>query len=277
MGTIPYQRPPDSRGGWRLEDIPYAQIDRAAVADDEWLFFVLTTASYIEFASDLYTRNLIAYFQGDTEVVDWLAHSWEPDELRHGASLRHYVANVWGDFDWQRGFAGFLRDYAEYCKVELLGPTPALEMASRCVVETGTASYYSLLNGVSPEPVLRQLTWDIRSDEVRHYSHFYRYFKKYRDAERPGRWPVLKTLARRAKEVTSEDARCAYRNAFLVRFPQRIYRDAEYRSFEKRVLREGRRHYPYEMAAKMFLKPLDLGRRSQRIVAPLLIRGMKRL
>jgi hypothetical protein len=266
-----------SQAAWQVDDIPYDRIDRSAVADDEWLFFVLTTASYIESASDLYTRNLIAYFAEDTQAADWLAGAWEPEELRHGASLRRYVESVWDDFDWQRGYDGFFSDYSEYCKVELLGPTPALEMASRCVVETGTAGYYSLLSSASPEPVMRGLTWNIRCDEVRHYSHFYRFFKAYRDAERPGRWALLKTLIGRASEVTSEDARCAYRNAFQVRFAGRPYREGHYRSFEKRVFRAARDHYPYEMAVKMFLKPLGLGRRGQRVTVPILVRGMKML
>jgi hypothetical protein len=277
MDRISYHRATGGPAGWQLDDIPYPQTDRPAVVNDEWFFFVLTTASYIESASDLYTRNLIAYFAGDTEAVDWLGNVWEPEELRHGASLRRYVETVWADFDWQRGYEGFLQDYSAYCKVELLGPTPALEMASRCVVETGTAGYYDLLSSASPEPVIQQLTWHIRCDEVRHYSHFYRYFQKYRDRERPDRWALLKTLLGRASEVTSEDARCAYRNAYRVRFPERSYKDAYYRRFEKRVFSEARRHYPYEMAVKMFLRPLGLSRRSRRVIMPVAVQAMKLL
>lgn len=277
MDATSSPRANEGRSGWRLDDIPYAQIDRSSVVDNEWLFFVITTASYIESASDLYTRNLIAYFASDPDAVHWLANVWEPEELRHGASLRRYVETVWADFDWQRGYDGFLKDYSAYCKVELLGPTHGLEMASRCVVETGTAGYYSLLSGASPEPVLRRLTWLIRGDEIRHYSYFYRHFQTYRDRERPSRWALLKTLLGRASEVSSEDARCAYRNAFLVRFPERGYEDSNYRRFEKRVFREARRHYPYEMAVKMFLKPLGLGRRSRRVITPVAVRAMKLL
>ncbi|MHB1670018.1 MAG: hypothetical protein ACYCUK_22160, partial [Thiomonas sp.] len=42
--------------------------------------------------------------------------------------------------------------------------------------EMGTTTYYQALNTVCGEPVLRELTWHIRNDEVQHYKHFYHYF-----------------------------------------------------------------------------------------------------
>ena len=71
---------------------------------------------------------------------------------------------------------------------------PAL--AARCVVETGTATYYRALEQATDEPVLRDLTRRIANDEVRHYKHFFRHFNALADRERLGRTRVLAALAR---------------------------------------------------------------------------------
>lgn len=42
---------------------------------------------------------------------------------------------------------------------------------------------YQAFNAVCEEPVLRDFTWRIRTDEVQHYKHFYRYFLRYREQE----------------------------------------------------------------------------------------------
>lgn len=46
------------------------------VRDDDTLFFFLVMSSFVEAASDLYTRNLSAYYAGDREVEEWLRHHW---------------------------------------------------------------------------------------------------------------------------------------------------------------------------------------------------------
>ena len=80
----------DDRQGraWSLADIPYDTIDRARIADDEVFFNLLASASFIEITSDTYTRNLAEFCAGDDEVVEWLRHGWEPEEMQHGACTR---------------------------------------------------------------------------------------------------------------------------------------------------------------------------------------------
>jgi hypothetical protein len=52
---------------WSVADIPYHALRR--VGDDELLFYVVASASFLEITSDLYTRNLIQMFRGNGEVV----------------------------------------------------------------------------------------------------------------------------------------------------------------------------------------------------------------
>lgn len=46
---------------WRWQDIDFDNIHYERVGDDESLFYLLNCASFIETATDLYTRNLIEH------------------------------------------------------------------------------------------------------------------------------------------------------------------------------------------------------------------------
>jgi rubrerythrin len=253
---------------WSMDSIRYRDIARDMVEDDELLFQIVASASFVEITSDLYTKNLIEYFRDDPELVEWLAHHWEPEELQHGAALKRYVEAAWPDFDWRRAYEGFFAEYSHCCAVEKLAPTRALEMVARCVVETGTASFYRMLADAVPEPVLREVAGNIAADEVRHYKNFYYFFRRYRETEGPGRAAVLRTLWDRAQEVDTEDAYIAFKHVFLVRKPDAEFRPAEYEAFRSGVRRIGRDYFPYGMALKMFLKPLDLAPMIGRVVLP---------
>ena len=264
-------------GRWSLDDIPYDTIDPTRIADDPYLFYMLASASLVEINSDLYTRNLLEYFQGDTDVTNWLAQDWQREEIQHGAALRRYVNAVWPDFAWDHSFLRFSADYARLCRPELLGPTQTLEFAARCVVETGTASLYTMLSRLSPEPVLTGLLSHIRSDEIRHYRNFYHFFLKYQLRASHGYYTVARTLWHRAREIENEDAYYAFRYVYLERHPERRSHEDAYRRFREHWITLARQYYPYEMATRMFLKPLGLNPRLKRLTLPLLTAGAKRL
>ena len=253
---------------WSIDDIPYSAVSRAVVRDDAQLFYTLASASFVEITSDLYTRNLIEFFSDDDEVADWLAHGWEPEELQHGAALRRYVETAWPDFDWHDAYRRFMAEFRPLCSVDQLAPTRGLEMAARCVVETGTASFYRMLSEMSPEPVLQLLTARIRADEVRHYKHFYRYFLRYRALERPGRRAVMRTLWNRVGEVDAEDAFYAFKHVFLATHPAARFERRDYDAFRAGFRAAAKRHFPYAMAVKMLLKPLGLSPPVGRVVLP---------
>ncbi len=251
---------------WTNADIDFDRIDLAAARANEPLMSLLASASLVEAASDLYTTNLVEYFKGDAEVAQWLSRHWEPEELQHGRALREYVARVWPSFDWERVFAAFLKEYGALCQVETLRPTPALEMVARCVVETGTATLYRAIGTYSPEPVLRDISSRIRQDEIRHFKHFYRYFRKYQRGERLGRLRVARALLERVAEVRRDDAGCALRHVFLGRYPHYAGDAARIDAWTRRIYSMTKRQYPFPMAAKMLLTPLDLHPRIRPLV-----------
>jgi len=264
---------------WSIEDIDYGAVDPERVRGRAALRYLVTGASFVEIASDLYTRNLTEYFDGDDEIQSWLKSQWEREEVQHGQALRRYVQAAWPEFDWDTAFGKFFADYAPLCKTELLGPTRALELAARCVVETGTASYYTVIQRASPEPVLRDLAARIRADEVRHYKYFYHYFRRYRESEPVSRPRVLRTLASRLREVDDEDAYLAMKHVAHAdpEHPAARFDRSDYRATRRQLMTLVRPHYPYEMAAKMILKPLRLNRYVQRAAVPVLSAGARYL
>ena len=237
---------PDTTVGasWSVEDIPYHGLVHDRVQGDHRLFYILASASFIESASNIYTGNLVQFFHDDDEIVDWLKRHWEPEELQHGAALQRYVRTAWPDFDWEAAYRTFLGEYMPLCAVERLAATRALEMAARCVVETGTASFYRMLSGLTEEPVLKDLAARISADEVRHYKHFYRWFRRYRALERPSRLAVLRLN------------------------PGAAFRMSDYETYRGDLLKLAQQHMPHDMAIKMLLKPLELNATLGRAVVP---------
>lgn len=262
---------------WRLEEIDFSKLEPERVRNDDTLFFFLVMSSFVEAASDLYTRNLSAYYAGDREVEDWLRNHWEHEEMQHGRALRAYVQAVWPEFDWTRANAGFFAEYSAMCTLDEFEPTRGLEMAARCVVETGTSSLYRAIHDYTDEPLLKELTRRIKSDEVRHFSYFYRYFQRYRAIETVSRSRIIRAILKRIAEAKSEDSLVAYRHAFQVRFPEIAFEERYYRDYNRNLKRLMQRNFPFEMSVKMLLKPVGLPRPLRGPLSRLLVHGARGL
>ena len=272
--NIPDSAPSNNRAAvarrhWSLDDIPWRLIRRDAVAQTEGFFYLVAAASLMESATDLYTENLIEYFADDEEVTSWLEKYWLPEELQHGEALRRYVQIAWPEFDWEPARRRFVDEFRPFCDIAL-EPTRSQEMASRCVVETGTASYYRTLSRASPDPVLALLTRYIADDEVRHYKHFYRYFRKYRDVETPGRAAILPALWRRLRMTGGDDSFIVLKHVHAAHHPGERFDLAMYRRVRRACRAAVRDYFPHEMSVRMLLKPLGLGPRTQRLALPVI-------
>lgn len=246
------------RPRWRLEDIDLDHIDAAAVRDNEFLFYMLASASFVEILSDIYSQNLIEHFQGHEEVTSWLKESWQEEEVQHGRALKAYVNKVWPEFDWETAHAAFWQEYQALCLVEQLEPKRGLELVGRCVVETGTSTFYRAIYNYVREPVLRQILNNIRTDEAAHYTHFRRYFSTVNSTERHGFLSVVGAIWRRMKEISGQDAYFAFKHVYIVRHPGRAFDESEWQRYNKAVKKHSREHYPHSMAVKMLLKPIPM-------------------
>src|SRR6266446_434616 len=265
-----------ARRHWSLDDIPWNAIRHDAVAQNRAFFYLVASASLMESATDLYTENLINFFAGDEEVTSWLEHYWLPEELQHGRALRRYVEVAWPEFDWEAAYRRFVEEFRPFCD-EALEALRSLEMASRCVVEMGTASYYTTLSRASPEPVLSLLARRIVEDEVRHYKHFYRFFRKYRDAESPSRAAVVPALWRRLRMSGGDDSFIVLKHVYGARYPGAPFDTGVYRDLRRECCDLVRDHIPHEMSVRMLLKPLALGPRTQRALIPVAVAAARHL
>ena len=161
--------------------------------------------------------------------------------------------------------------------MEELESSRALEMAARCVVETGTSSFYATLQHCSDEPVLKNLASLIRQDEVSHYNHFRHFFERYKKEERIGRMGVARSLYKRLTEVENEDTNIGIKYAWLMRNPGELFTQEIFESINHEMREVMVGHYPYRSALKMFLQPLDLNRNLVKYSLPLLEQAARRL
>jgi hypothetical protein len=257
-----------SQQGWSLDSLAWDAIQATPESERDPFFYIVAAASFMEITTDRYTQNLVDKFSGDDEVTAWLARHWLPEELQHGEALRRYVRTAWPDFDWDRVYRSFIGEFAPYCAAERLEPTRSREMASRCIVEMGTASFYTTMSRVSREPVLAALAGRIAADEIRHYKHFYSYFRRYQKAERAGRGSIAVAVWNRLRMMDGEDNVIAVKHLYRARHPGRQFDNAIYNRIRRGSREAIRRHFPHRMCVGMLLRPLGLGHRTQHIVAP---------
>lgn len=247
---------------WNYErDIAYDKIDKTKIKDNDFLFKLLTIASFIEITSDVYDKNLSEYYKDNKEVVQWLNSVWEVEEIQHGKALKRYINEVWPEFNWQEAYERFRKNYLPLCKLEALEDTKAKEMIARMVVETGTSTAYQAIAAYAKdlgEPILEQLAKNISKDEVYHYEKFEEVYKYYKEKEKLSTTEIIKLLYKRAKEINNEDIRIAY---------EALEANESYEDYMKEVQKFAKKYYPYKMAIKMFVRPLGLSKVTENIVA----------
>ena len=209
---------------WSLDDIPWQAIRRDALAANEGYFYLIAAASLMESATDLYTRNLIDFFGGDKEITFMAGEAL----VAGGAAARPGAAPL-----CRNRLAGIrlgtrLRALCRRVHAVLRRGARngrSLEMASRCVVETGTASYYTTLSRASPDPVLA--TWLGASPKTKYATtSILRFFRRYREAEHPSRAAVLPALWRRLRMSGGDDSFIVLKHVHRARHPARGFRPA---------------------------------------------------
>ncbi len=239
---------------WDYKKIDYESIDAKGLKDNKFLFDIVSTASFIEITSNVYEKNLAEFYKEDEELTKWLRNTWEPEEIQHGKSLRKYIKTIWKDFDWDKAYENFKKEYVPLCKLEYLQESEAREMLARMVVETGTSTFYKALSKYAKDlndPILEQLSINISKDEIYHFEIFEEAFKKYSKKENISKADIIKILYARLKEANSEDVKIAFNS---------INPDEKYEEFNKTVKKFAKKYYPYNMAIKMFIRPLALNR-----------------
>lgn len=162
---------------WTLDDIDWTQLDRAAVTPE--LLNAVKTASLVEANSADYVVYLRNVFANDEAFIR-AAELWGEEEAQHGAALGRWAEMVDEQFDFAASLARFRDGYQIPLDVDQsVRGSPAGELLARCVVESGTCSFYSSMRDASSEPVLRQICQRIAHDEAHHYQLFKTHYARY--------------------------------------------------------------------------------------------------
>ncbi|MDA0338705.1 MAG: ferritin-like domain-containing protein [Proteobacteria bacterium] len=193
---------------WTLDDIPWQDFDAAKVNAD--VLQVIKTAALVERNGADYGLYLANVFAGDTEFCT-AAERWATEEEQHGAALGRWAERADPDFDFQTAFSRFKELYRIPVEAtQSVRGSRAGELCARCVVETGTSSFYSAIRDAVEEPVLRAICKKIAADEFRHYKLFATHLARYLSRESMPTWQRLKVVVSRFRETSDDELASAY-------------------------------------------------------------------
>ena len=191
---------------WQIEQIAWDRFDPAKV--DPSLVALVKAAAMVERNGTDYAIYLNHVFHDDPAFRAAADH-WAAEEVQHGDALGRWASLADPGWDYAAAFARYKAGYhiALDTETSIRGSRTG-ELIARCMVETGTSSYYTALAEATDEPVLRQICRQIAADEFRHFKLFYDHMRRYLGRERIGLARRLRIAAGRIGE--SEDDELAY-------------------------------------------------------------------
>jgi rubrerythrin len=195
-----------NREHWKIADLPWDQFDAAKV--DPELLKIIKAAALVEYNAHDYATYLCGVFPNDP-VFQQATKEWSLEEVQHGAALGQWAERADPTFNFQNAVSRYTSGYRINVNAETsIRGSHTGELIARCIVETGTSSYYTAMADGTDEPVLKAICRNIAADELRHYKMFYDYLKRYLEHEGLNRIERLKIGLSRIQE--SEDDELAY-------------------------------------------------------------------
>ncbi|HJU20677.1 MAG TPA: ferritin-like domain-containing protein [Stellaceae bacterium] len=258
---------------WTLDDIPWRRFEPAAVDPD--LLRLAKAASLVEYNGAAYAHHLCLIFADDPEFQQD-ARRWGEEEIQHGRALARWAALADPGFDFAAVFDRFREGFRVNfeCGTSRRG-SRAGEMIARCIVETGTSSYYTALREAAREPVLKEICRQIAADELRHYKLFYRNLERCLGREPIGR--VRRLLVALGRVAEARDDELAYAYFAANDEPPPYDRRQCARAYARRASALYRPHH-VERGVAMILKTVGVkpNGRIARLLAGLAWRAMRR-
>jgi hypothetical protein len=191
---------------WRIEDVAWERFDPEAV--DPALVPLIKAAAMVERNGKDYALYLNGVF-GDDPDFRQAADYWAEEEVQHGDALAKWAELADPAWDSAAAFDRYRAGYTVKTDADAsIRGSRTGELIARCMVETGTSSYYTALAEATKEPVLQQICRHIAADEYRHFKLFYDHMRRYLARENLGLLRRLRIAAGRITE--SEDDELAY-------------------------------------------------------------------
>lgn len=162
---------------WHIDEVAWDRFD-AAKLDPEIIPLVKAAAMVERNAAD-YVTYLSRVFRDDPDFKAAVEH-WGVEETQHGDALGRWGMLADPGWDFTAAFARYRAGYQVQLDADAsIRGSRSGELIARCMVETGTSSYYTALAEATEEPALKQVCRLIAADEYRHFKLFYDHLKRY--------------------------------------------------------------------------------------------------
>ncbi|MGH6877972.1 MAG: ferritin-like domain-containing protein [Rhizomicrobium sp.] len=233
--------------GWTLDDVRWERFDHTKV--EPGLLAAVKSASLVEYNAPDYVTYLTRIFHdaGEQTLAD--ISRWGTEEIQHGRALARWAELADPSFDFESAFtrfrAGYKPQHFQADNPHSVRGSRRGEMIARCVVESGTSSFYSAIRDATDEPVLKEIAGRIAADEFRHYRLFLETLHAQNEPELPW-WRRILVAATRINESSDDELAYAYYCANVseteeARIPYRRRRFAN--AYNEQAMRLYRRHH----------------------------------
>ena len=191
---------------WRIEDVDWDRFEPARVDPD--VLRIVKAASVVERNGVDYAAYLKNVFTDDPAFGD-ASDNWAVEEVQHGDALGHWAMLAEPGWNYPAAFERYRASYhiPSEGDASVRGSRTG-ELIARCMVETGTSSFYTALADSTDEPVLKLICKQIAADEYRHFKLFYDHMHRYLKRERLG--VLRRTRIALGRVTESEDDELAY-------------------------------------------------------------------
>ncbi|MBV9538669.1 MAG: ferritin-like domain-containing protein [Acidisphaera sp.] len=193
---------------WRIDDVAWDRFDRDRV--DPGIVPFVKAAAMVERNGVDYGTYLNRVFHDDPDFAA-AADNWAVEEVQHGDALGKWAMLVDQGWDYPAAFDRYRRGFSLNLDVDAsIRGSRTGELIARCMVETGTSSFYTAVADATEEPVLQQVCRLIAADEYRHFKLFYDHMKRYLARERISFVQRLRIAAGRIGETEDDELAFAY-------------------------------------------------------------------
>jgi hypothetical protein len=193
---------------WRIDEVPWDRFDPSKAEPD--IVPVVKAAAMVERNGTDYAAYLHGVFSDDPDFQQ-AADNWAVEEVQHGDALGQWASladptwNYPAAFERYRG--GFRIDINADASIR---GSRTGELIARCMVETGTSSFYTALADSTEEPVLQLICRQIAADEFRHFKLFYDHMRRYLARENLNMLQRMRIAAGRITETEDDELAFAF-------------------------------------------------------------------
>ena len=193
---------------WRIDEVAWDRFDRSKVDPD--LVPAVKAAAMVERNGLDYAAYLGGVFHDDPDFRA-AADNWAIEEVQHGDALGKWAMLADPEWDYPAAFARYRDGFkiAVDANASIRGSRTG-ELIARCMVETGTSSFYSAVADATEEPVLQAICRQIAADEFRHFKLFYDHMRRYLARENLNFLQRLRIAAGRISETEDDELAFAF-------------------------------------------------------------------